>query len=807
MRQLLLPVLALTLIALPAVAADDPDEILVKGAGLPSDGPGLLDFVRQRSREAADKDEMAPFLKDLASPDPKLAEKASAALVARGPLAVPALRRAINDLTDKAQADRARKALTYIEGRAGADLAAAVARQLGAKKPDGAVEALLAYLPYADDLGVLDSIGTALGQLAYPDGKAHPALLKAIESEVPIQRASAVEALARTDHPETRGAVAKRLTDPSRPVRQRAALALARVEDIAAIPVLVELMGELSKAERVPVDEMLRNLAGETAPKNTPTGDDDKDRKALRDAWAGWWRKIDGPALVDEFRARTLDPSERTKVAELVKKLGDANYRTRERATNDLVSMGSKVLSDLKAATKDPDGERARRAEDAISRIYKSESRRVPSGTARLAAIRRPEGAAEAMLNYLPFADDDDGMIAEVKSALTTLALDQNGKPDTALVAALGDTVAVRRSAAAEALAKGGGPTVRPAVKKLLADADLPVRQTVAAALTVAGEKDAVPVLIDLLGELPSAQSWPAQDLLHQLAGDKSPVVVPGDKPEERKKYREAWLAWWKANAESVNLAKLTTSPGYLGYTLLIEVGNNSVGRVAEVGRDGKIRWQIGNLRYPVDAFVLPGERVLVTEWDGNRVAEFDFKGNVIWKKEGFNGRATNAQRLPNGNTFISTTNEMLEVDRTGKVVYQINVPAGLTAGYRADNGEIVCLRNDGQVARYDVSGKELKTFASNRDTSWTSGIDLVRNGNILVTQPSPGQKVTEYTPEGKVVKEWNTPGVTTATKLTNGNVLAASHNNQGVVEYDPSGKKVWEYKDDGYHVFRAKRR
>ena len=85
---------------------------------------------------------------------------------------------------------------------------------------------------------------------------------------------------------------------------------------------------------------------------------------------------------------------------------------------------------------------------------------------------------------------------------------------------------------------------------------------------------------------------------------------------------------------------------------------------MAEVGRDGKIRWQVGNLQYPVDAVVLPGERVLVTEWDGNRVGEWDFRGNLVWKKEGFNGRATNAQRLPNGNTFICTTNELLEVDR-----------------------------------------------------------------------------------------------------------------------------------------------
>src|SRR5262245_30141035 len=456
-------------LALPAMA-DEADEAAVKAAGLPIDGSALVDFVKQRSRETADKDELAPLLKDLGSPDPKVGEKAAAALIIRGPLAVPALRRAANDLAEKALAERARKALTHIEGRAGADLAAGVARLIGSKKPAGGVEALLNYLPYADDTAVLDSVGTALGQLAYADGRAHPALLSAVESDLAVQRATAVEALARTEHPETRPAIAKRLSDPARAVRQRAALALARVEDVSAVPVLVDLMGELTKVERLPVDEMLRSLAGETAPKNTPQGDDEKARKALRDTWAAWWRKIDGPALVDEFRARTLDPSEKARVTELIKKLGDPNYRVRERASTDLVSMGAKVLADLRLAAKDPDGERARRADDSINKIYSSESRRVLVGTARLTALRRPDGATAAMLGYLPFVDDDDGMVAEVKSALTTLALDPNGKPDTALIAALSDAAPARRAAAAEALAKGGGTTIRSAVKQLLTD-------------------------------------------------------------------------------------------------------------------------------------------------------------------------------------------------------------------------------------------------------------------------------------------------------------------------------------------------
>src|SRR4051812_49363015 len=93
-------ILLLGLYSVPAFAAD-PDETLLKGAGLPGDGPALLEFVRLRSREAIPADELAPLLKDLASADAKTAEKAGTALVMRGPLAEPALRRAANELSDK----------------------------------------------------------------------------------------------------------------------------------------------------------------------------------------------------------------------------------------------------------------------------------------------------------------------------------------------------------------------------------------------------------------------------------------------------------------------------------------------------------------------------------------------------------------------------------------------------------------------------------------------------------------------------------------------------------------------------------
>ncbi|MFZ8480574.1 hypothetical protein ACO1ND_13960, partial [Staphylococcus aureus] len=71
-------------------------------------------------------------------------------------------------------------------------------------------------------------------------------------------------------------------------------------------------------------------------------------------------------------------------------------------------------------------------------------------------------------MTYLPFAEDD-GTVAEVQEALDAVAF-RDGKPDAALVKALGDKSAGRRAAAGEALCAAAAPEVREAVRKLLAD-------------------------------------------------------------------------------------------------------------------------------------------------------------------------------------------------------------------------------------------------------------------------------------------------------------------------------------------------
>jgi HEAT repeat protein len=781
------------------------DEQTLNAAGLATDGASLLEFFRTRTGPDVTRDKLMALVRQLGDPEIKVRAQAATELVSHGPVAIPVLRHAVNDLDNPEIATRAQRCLQLIDGPGGAALPAAAARLVALRKPAGAAEALLAYLPFGDDQTVIEEIGKALTAVAFRDGKADPALLKALDDPVPLRRALAGAALCRKEQPEQRPAVRKLLRDSRAMVRLRVALTLADQQDVEAVPVLIDLLAELPQVHRAPIEAVLQHLAGEWAPNPSLQGDDDVSRKTRRDAWAGWWRNTEGSALLAEFRKRTLTPAEQAKLLTLIRNLGDDTFVVREQATADLVAYGPLAVPLLREAARGTDLERVRRAEDCLRLIAKQPGNVFPTAAARLVALRNPPGAVEALLDYLPFADNDM-MVGEIQTALTGLAM-KDGKPESVLVQALTDKLPLRRAAAAEALARAGGQEERAAVGKLLKDNDLAVRFRAALALATSREKEAVPVLIGLLGELPPEQTWQAVDFLHLAAGDKAPTVERGSDAAGYRKYRDAWAEWWKANGPGLDLARLDSTPRLLGYTLVVQVNDNGIGRVIELGRDGKPRWTIDNLQYPVDAYVLGENRVLIAEYNGQRVSERDFKGNILWQKQGLGNSTVNAQRLPNGNTFIAVMNEVMEVDRDGKTVFSHQIPNGVTAAGKAPNGNIVYLSSQGQVncVRLDATGKELKNFPANRNSGWTSGIDVLANGNVLVSQPNRNM-VTEYDAEGKMVWEANAPGITTATRLLNGHTLVASHSGRNVVELDRAGKTVWEYKDE-FHQFRARRR
>jgi HEAT repeat protein len=769
----------------------------LKAAGLTPTGPGLLEFFHKRTQGKVEADQVAALIKQLGDKAPAARDKAAGELVGIGQAAVPLLRRAANELDDPDVSTRARQCLQHIEGGGGASFTASAVRSLAALRPPGTVAALVAYLPQAEDDHVAEEVTTALAGVALSDGKPDPALLKALEDAVPIRRSVAAEVLSQVGGAEQAPAVRKLLKDPKPAVRLRAALALAKMQDPEAVPVLISLLADLPPAQARPIEEFLANLAGEWAI-TVPQGNDAVARRLRRDLWTAWWGATDGPALLEVLKKHTPSEADREKIQALVQQLTDPSVAVRDKALADLLALGAAAVPFLRQAANDHESKASEPAQKALQHIDQSNVSPLPAVVARLLALRKPEGGAGAVLAYLPCAEDDV-LAGELRTALTALAV-RDGKADAAVVKALQDKAPARRAAAAEALCFAGATGERPAVRKLLQDADPGVRLRVALALGSTREKDAVPVLIALLAELPPSQAAQVEESLRALAGETAPDVSLTDDAAGRKKARDAWQAWWKKHGDKIDLAKLDNRMQTLGYTVVVEMfGNNfargRAGRVLEFDRHGKVRWQIDNLMAPIDAQVLPGDRVLVCEQNAQRVSERDLKGKILWEKQ--INQPVCAQRLPNGHTFVVGRGQVFEFDRAGKEVFTYNRPTGfdILCGKKLRNGQFAIVTNQGMVVRLDSNGKELKTIHTPAMQMYNGYADVLPNDHVVV--PMYGNnKVAEYDADGKEVWEASINLPISARRLANGHTLVTSANPQRVVELDRTGKVVWENKD-----------
>ena len=802
------PILSLTAACLlagaPTLRAEDPtvaaDEATVHAAGLATDGPALLDFFRLRTRGTVAPERLADLIAQLGADTAAVREKACGELVSTGPATIRLLRQAAKDLDAPTSSALAHRCLVALEKEPGT-VTSAAARLLALRRPDGAAEALLTFLPAAEDERVIEEVKSALAALAYHDGKPVPALVKALEDASSLRRAAAVEVLCQNGPADADESFRKLLQDPMPSVRLKAALALARVQDPQAVATLIALTGDLPVEQGRAAEEYLGNLAGEMAPKVNLT--DNASRIKVRDAWAAWWQGNEGPRLLNEFRKRTVTEPDLKKARELVHNLGDETFETREQAAKQLRAMGQTGVRALRDVANSADLEVRNRARDLLFEIENDKSVPLSPVTARLIALRKPAGAAEAILGFVPFTEDQ-ALVAEVQAALNAVA-HVEGKAEPAVLKALEDRYPARRGAAAEALCQIASAEHQTLVRRLLIDPDAGVRLKAALGLAALRDKAAIPVLIAQLREADPERASFVEEYLVRLAGDKAPADLPhgyGDEP--RQKRSEAWAHWWTANADKVNLPDrqaLTSVPRYLGYTLLVM---QQLQAVVELGSDGKERWKIGGLVNPQDAKVLPGGRVLIAEMGSNRVTERGMKGDILWEKR-VNTWPVCADRLPNGNTLIATRQQILEVDRSGKEVFTYNRNFGdIMSAHKARDGQYVLVSNQGLIVRIDHAGKEVKNFRVQGVSNF--GNELLPNGNVLI--PLAWQnKVTEYDPEGKVVWEANVMQPMAVNRLPNGNTLIASQQWPAkLYELDRTGKQVAETTLQSY-VTRIRRR
>lgn len=776
------------------------DELLLKSVGLPVDGAGLVVFLRERGQRLELAAKLAVLVDQLGKGEPGEREKACRSLIALGTQAIPTLRQRANDPDAGDPGALARRCLRAIEKDPGA-LTSAIARLVASHRPEGAAEGLLACLDIAEDEAALEEMRATLAILAYRDDKPDPAILRALDDPLPLRRAAAIDALSGSGRTDLRETLRKLLQDPVPAVRMRAALALARGNDARAIGTLIALLGELPFTGAKQVEDFMQALGGEQSPQ-AALGVDEASRQKCRDAWAAWWQASEAPGYLDEFRKRTLTEQDRERGQALIGRLGDDDFDVRQKATNDLKALGAIMAPLLRQAANQADLEVRARAQACLESIEKDKATPLSPVVARVAALRKHPGSAAVMLAFLPFAEDEN-LREEVQVALNAIAAAEE-RPDAVLLKALEDKLPARRGAAAEALAQRAGTEIRPALKKLLADGDAGVRLKTALALAGGREREAIPVLIALVGETSADQSAGIEEFLRRLAGSRVPVNLPAGDGPARKQRQEAWAAWWAGNPPQVEWiggrpAQLTHR--FLGFTLYVHMQTN---QVVEMGADGKARWTISNLAGPQDAQVLPGNRVLIAEHNAQKVTERNLRGDILWQKQ-LASWPIAAERLGNGNTFITCRNLLVEVDRQGREVFAFRRAANdLMSARKMRDGRIVCLSSNSTCFELDAAGKEVKNIRLQGVSN--HGNHVLNNGNLLVPL-SWQNKITEYTADGKVVWEASVQQPMSAWRLPSGNTLVATQNWPAkVTEIDRNGQVVADVTVPTY-VFRAKRR
>jgi hypothetical protein len=519
--------------------------------------------------------------------------------------------------------------------------------------------------------------------------------------------------------------------------------------------------------------------------------------------------ETDGKKLIDYLRQRTLTESEQGRIAEIIKRFGVDEFDERVRATEAIQSFGPAAIGPLRAASRDSDPEVAFRARQALKRLETVPHTAVAAAAVRAVVKLKPEGAAGALIGFLPLADDES--VADViREALVSLALGKDGRGDPEIVAALTDPSPIRRAAASTALIEGGPPSERIRIKEtypqvraaVLKEPDLEARFTGLWSLALTTrEKEYIPELIALIPKLPRGRIWQLEDLLLQLAGAHPKNGRFLKSAESLARAADAWRGWWKENETSIDLAKLDYKPRVSGYTDLLEmdVRFGGPGRLVSLGHDLKERGKLTGLASPSDARVAPNGHAFIAETNYSRITECDQSGKKI-RQINVAQQPVNVNLLPNGGLLVICRNSAFQFDKDGMQKQNYNRKTyDVLAGERLPNGGVVLITNNGQpkatAILLDSRLKETGRKLTLGQIFNPHVMDAIGNDRILVCESNG---VVEYDIKtGKETWRFACNNPNSCQRLINGNTLICEMNfnpNGRVLEVDPSGEVVWEY-------------
>ncbi len=281
-------------------------------------GEALLGELRKRTLLEEDRATAEKLIQKLGAEEFEVREQASADLKALG----PRMRSLLRVATRSADAEIAQRASTLLAGMARDNvvpLPTAVPRLLALRRPAGSAEALLAFLPFNEEAGTVEDIVSALARIARLMPASRKVILAALDDPVPLRRQVAVEALGRVPDLDSLEPLRRCLDDREVSVRLRAALALVRQGDRAAIPAALGLIGQVSSPEEERLlDDFLFRLAEGLGRPATTEGTSDEARRARQVEWQKWWQTNETRVALPRFDEENAQSVPRTSGLTLV---------------------------------------------------------------------------------------------------------------------------------------------------------------------------------------------------------------------------------------------------------------------------------------------------------------------------------------------------------------------------------------------------------------------------------------------------------------------------------------------------------
>jgi HEAT repeat protein len=517
------------------------------------------------------------------------------------------------------------------------------------------------------------------------------------------------------------------------------------------------------------------------------TEEENLDIRVLKDAGLG----TDDAALLQLLGHAARSGSDAERIDALIKQLGDESFDKREDASDRLSSVGAAALPGLRIALKDPDLEIAKRARTCIEKIEKtSTGLPLAPAAARLLVLRHPDGTAEALLEYLPYAMDT-AVAEEILFGLDALAV-QDVKVRSALTAALKDSLPARRAASGCILGRLGDRGQRAAVSKLFDDADAMVRLRAAQGSLAAGDKSALPILIALLDRPETDIAWQAEELLHWAAADDSPEEVVGaGSPKEQESCQVAWQSWWRDHGPKLDLKVREKDPRRPGLVMVCgttEGGKQARGNVILLGCDGTTRWKLDRPESPADAVFIPGNRLLMLVERERTVTERDLSGKKV------ESPISTPSQLDTPQQWFLRPSLIFELnDANGKAngSYKV-VLHDLQFADQTVDGRLASVDSLGKVQVVDPQSMPEAVFLG-QDPYARYGLEALRDGHFLITD-TYRNRVRELDGAGNLLweKRFNSP--LQALRLLNGGMLLMSETEGGawMIETNSARETVW---------------